>query len=105
MWPQCSKATPGLLLIKGDIVLPLVGGAVLIPVHQTVHHLVAQDALLDDILTVLHLYLNIQPSHGLDPQQGAHFAETVAAAFFQADAVVVGLLLQLHGTGNVPFFH
>ena len=73
---------PHLLLIKRNIVLPLVGDSVLIPVDQTVHYRIAQNALFNNFLAVLRLYLNIEPAHWFDSKERAHLAEAVAAALF-----------------------
>ncbi len=96
---------PHLLFIEGNVILALIGDAVFIPVNQTVHHFIAENTGFDDFLTVFRLYLNIKPAHGFDPEQRPHLAEAVAAAFFQADGISVGLLFQGNGTMDPFFFH
>ncbi len=65
-------------------------------VDKAIHHLVADNGGVDDLLAVLHLYFYIEPAHRLDADQRPHLAEAVTAAFFHADRIV-RLFLKLKG--------
>ena len=83
----------GLLLVEGDVLLPLVELAVLL-VAQALDKLAAQDGLLDDLFHVLGVNLGIEPALRLDAHQGAHLAEAVAAGFLDAGGVAAAAVVE-----------
>jgi len=74
----------GLLGIEGDLLLR---GIDLLPlmIHEPLHPLPLQDGLFKNLLTVALLHLQVEVAVRLNPHQGTHFAEAVAAAFVDAD--------------------
>ena len=88
---------PVLLFIKGDILLTGVGYAVLV-VGQAVDNFAAQKGALYDLVAVLGLYPDIHDAQGLDVDQAAHFAEAMAAAHFNVEAL---FLLAVVGKAHI----
>ena len=87
---------PVLLLVEGDVRLPGIGHAVQV-VHQPVDDLPAQHGLFQDLVAVLRLHVDVHDPHGLDVDQGAHLAESVAAAHLHVETLLlIGVVLQAH---------
>ena len=73
----------GLLLIERDVLLALVKLTVLV-IAEAFDKLAADQGLFNDLLHIRNFYLGVQPAFRLDAHQRAHFAEAVAAGFFEA---------------------
>ena len=94
----------GLACIEGDLILLLVY-AVALPVCKALDMLALADGFFYDLLAVFDLDLGVQPALRVDTYQGAHFAEAVAAALFEADGLVVRIYLKLNCNVQTFFCH
>ena len=95
---------PVLALVEGNVLLAGIGHAIQV-VHQPVDDLAAQDSLFDDLVAVLRLNMNVHDAHGFNMDQGAHFAEAVAAAHLDMEALLlVCVMLEAHINSQAPLF-
>ena len=87
---------PVLLLVKGDILLPGIGHAVLV-IGQPFDDLAAQQRSLHDLAAILRLHADIHHTQRLDMHQRSHLAEAVAATHLDVQALLrVAVVGQAH---------
>ena len=87
---------PVLLLVKGDILLPGIGHAVLV-IGQPFDDLAAQQRPLHDLAAILRLHADIHHTQRLDMHQRSHLAEAVAATHLDVQALLhVAVVGQAH---------
>ena len=87
---------PVLLLVKGDILLPGIGYAVLV-IGQPFDDLAAQQRSLHDLAAILRLHADIHHTQRLDMHQRSHLAEAVAATHLDVQALLrVAVVGQAH---------
>ena len=72
-------------------------------ISQTSDVFAADDGFVDYFFAIFGVNFDIQPALRLDANQRSHFAEAVAAAFFQTDRRLVRFLFQLDAAWYAAF--